>query len=490
MQKFVEKGSPESKLQSAIQGLLIDHPHLAVPLLRLDTVFTTQVDLMGTDGSKLYVNPDEIDKLRAGELRFVLCHESGHLLGQHHFRQSGRNTDQWNVATDLNINSYLIELAGKLGSNLIVPDRVLSDPSQVNDKGQPLSPEKIYANNAPDPEQPGDNPDESKGDESNDDESQDDSTGQSDDSNDDESRNQPDCVDDESTDDSSENGGDTNPQNDESGNFGQSSPENGSDSDSDQSDTDSQNSDPSKVENTQTPSYGGCGAIMPANDDESAGETDPENNPESWASTATQAAAVAKSQGLDSGAMTALFGDHFSPRTNWRQKLARFFSGFARDDYSWKKPNRKYLGLGLVAPGLQSTGCGHWVLGLDVSGSMSGEIKKCVAHMNRIFETVQPEKVTVVYVDSAIKIVDTFQRGEKIILREFVAGGTDFRPLFQYVKDQRIRPEGIVFFTDCYGNWPDKKPRYPVVVATTEAVDSLAERFVPPKGCYVVDVAD
>jgi len=482
MHKFSSvKGSGLQRIEAAIQGLLIDQPHMVIPLLRLEKIESTRVGLMGVDGKHLFFNDAEIVKLTPGELRFVLCHESCHLLGLHHFRQTGRDGDQWNVATDININSQLIAMADKAGSGLQVPANILLDSTQVNDKGFALAPETIYANRAPDPDETGENPEETESGDSDNDESEDSDAGKSSDSDNDESE-----------DESSENDATGNTQNDESGVPGTNSPDEmpGADGPENGSDSDSQDSDSSQVENTQTPSYGGCGAIMPANDDESAGETDPENNPESWAITATQAAAVAKSQGLDSGAMTALFGDHFSPRTNWRQKLARFFSGFARDDYSWKKPNRKYLGLGLVAPGLQSTGCGHWVLGLDVSGSMSGEIKKCVAHMNRIFETVQPEKVTVVYVDSAIKIVDTFQRGEKIILREFVAGGTDFRPLFQYVKDQRIRPEGIVFFTDCYGNWPDKKPRYPVVVATTESIDSLSARFVPPKGCHIVDVAD
>ena len=490
MHKFsaLNTGGALQRINAAVQGLLIDQPHMVIPLLRLEKIQSDKVDLMGVDGAHLYYNESAVCLLTPGELRFVLCHESCHLLGMHHFRQSGRDLEQWNVATDININSQLVTMAEKQGSGLSVPAGLLSDSTQVNDKGAPLAPETIYANRAPDPEQPGDEPEPGDGDSDNDESTDDAGPGESgdDDSETGESNS------DGSGDDSSETEPDTNTQNDESENSDTDcpaesnppdGPENGSDSDSGQNDSNEQDSDQTPVESEQTGSYGGCGAIMPADS-----ESNPENTPEQWAQTVAQSVAVAKSQGLETGEMTALYGDFFSPRTNWRQKMSRYFSGVAKDDYSWAKPNRKYLGLGLVSPGLKSTGCGVWILALDVSGSMTGEIPKCLAHINRIFATVRPEKVYVVYVDSSIKLVDVFTRDQKITLRQFVAGGTDFRPLFNWVTDQKIRPEGMVFFTDCYGAWPDKKPRYPVVIGTTEAIDTLPASCKPPAGVKTVEI--
>ena len=44
-------------------------------------------------------------------------------------------------------------------------------------------------------------------------------------------------------------------------------------------------------------------------------------------------------------------------------------------------------------------------------------------------------------------------------------GGTDFRPVFQYVDELRRKKEfdnlkGLIYFTDGYGTFPEKKPDY------------------------------
>ena len=42
-------------------------------------------------------------------------------------------------------------------------------------------------------------------------------------------------------------------------------------------------------------------------------------------------------------------------------------------------------------------------------------------------------------------------------------GGTDFSSVFQYIKEKRIYPNILVFFTDGYGRSPEKAPGYPVL---------------------------
>lgn len=44
-------------------------------------------------------------------------------------------------------------------------------------------------------------------------------------------------------------------------------------------------------------------------------------------------------------------------------------------------------------------------------------------------------------------------------------GGTDFRPVFQYVEQLRREKEfqnlrGLIYFTDGYGTFPERKPDY------------------------------
>ena len=42
-------------------------------------------------------------------------------------------------------------------------------------------------------------------------------------------------------------------------------------------------------------------------------------------------------------------------------------------------------------------------------------------------------------------------------------GGTDFRPVFNFIKKKNIRCDALIFFTDLEGQFPSKKPSYPVI---------------------------
>jgi predicted metal-dependent peptidase len=41
-------------------------------------------------------------------------------------------------------------------------------------------------------------------------------------------------------------------------------------------------------------------------------------------------------------------------------------------------------------------------------------------------------------------------------------GGTDFRPVFEWVSKDQINPDLLVYFTDAEGQFPEREPAYPV----------------------------
>ena len=42
-------------------------------------------------------------------------------------------------------------------------------------------------------------------------------------------------------------------------------------------------------------------------------------------------------------------------------------------------------------------------------------------------------------------------------------GGTDFRPVFEWLADHDQRPELLVYFTDAQGRFPEHEPNFPVI---------------------------
>ena len=45
---------------------------------------------------------------------------------------------------------------------------------------------------------------------------------------------------------------------------------------------------------------------------------------------------------------------------------------------------------------------------------------------------------------------------------------TDFAPVFKYIKDKRLTPDVLVFFTDGDGACPRANPGYPILWLLTE----------------------
>jgi predicted metal-dependent peptidase len=67
--------------------------------------------------------------------------------------------------------------------------------------------------------------------------------------------------------------------------------------------------------------------------------------------------------------------------------------------------------------------------------------------------------------------VDIFEADDDVKLRMCGGGGTDFRPPFARVRKEGWTPHALVYLTDGYGPFPDKKDAdYPVVWCMTTDV--------------------
>lgn len=116
-----------------------------------------------------------------------------------------------------------------------------------------------------------------------------------------------------------------------------------------------------------------------------------------------------------------------------------------------------------------------FVIAIDTSGSVQGEIvqnflQKTVDVLRSTGSFTRMVDILLIQCDAEIqtmeRITDMDQLEEMVsglVLRGF--GGTDFRPVFDYI-DRRIRegkmeiPDGLLYFTDGVGTYPEKAPEY------------------------------
>ena len=138
----------------------------------------------------------------------------------------------------------------------------------------------------------------------------------------------------------------------------------------------------------------------------------------------------------------------------------------AKSDYSWSRPNRRFIHQGLYLPSPHSENeMGVVVIAVDVSGSVDQrKLSVFCGGVNGILEQTNPEKVIIIYCDMQITRVAEFARDEYPIEFECSGGGgTDLRPPFEYVAENDLNPDVFLYFTYLCGPRPESAPHYPVV---------------------------
>ncbi len=196
-----------------------------------------------------------------------------------------------------------------------------------------------------------------------------------------------------------------------------------------------------------------------------------------WAIAAAQVATAAKQAGKLPGSLERFLDVTPPPKVDWKSQLRRFVNERSKGDYNWMRPQRRFLARGLVLPGLYSEAMGTCVAVSDDSGSVDNEILSALAaEIDAIAATVEPQRLIHISCDADINHVGEFSVGEKFQMVSKGGGGTDFRPPFDYLQTNDIRPSCLVYLTDGYGPFPEEAPDYPVLwVMTTDVVPPWGE---------------
>lgn len=146
--------------------------------------------------------------------------------------------------------------------------------------------------------------------------------------------------------------------------------------------------------------------------------------------------------------------DILNPKLPWNVILANYMDEYAKDDYSWKRPNRRFLPE-FYLPSLHSIALNQMTFGVDVSGSTTGKTLSLIwKEVNYLWETMQPKRARLMTFDSKVQHNEMYEQGTS--LDEIVlvgGGGTDVKPLLDSI--QKEEPMVSLIFTDGYFTMPD-----------------------------------
>lgn len=194
------------------------------------------------------------------------------------------------------------------------------------------------------------------------------------------------------------------------------------------------------------------------------------NSQQTWKRRLVQAAEVAKIQGNLPASLERLVAEEINPTLPWQDILRNLINSLAKADYRTFPPNKRHLWRGIYLPSVRSEGI-EFVVALDNSGSISdGELASFAAEVRGMTEALGEYTIHLLVCDAKVNGEWELTPFSGEIPRRFYGGGgTDFRPVFDWIGEKQIHPACLVYFTDAYGRFPDIEPaNYPVIWVLTE----------------------
>lgn len=187
-----------------------------------------------------------------------------------------------------------------------------------------------------------------------------------------------------------------------------------------------------------------------------------------------QAAQAAKMAGKMPGGIARLVEAWLNVKTPWHQILERFMVELVRsNEYSWSRPNRRFIGQQLYLPGqTNEPKMGEVTVVIDTSGSIDADTLACFGgHVNTVIDQCRPERVRVIYCDATVNHVDVFSSDEyPVPMKAVGGGGTDLERSWSWLNDEGVVPDVAIVLTDMYTGFTED-PGFPVIwAATTDRV--------------------
>lgn len=168
-----------------------------------------------------------------------------------------------------------------------------------------------------------------------------------------------------------------------------------------------------------------------------------------------------------------LVPEYFSHRIGWREILYRYIADHAKSSFSFMPPNMKYLYRGIYLPSLSSDLL-RIVVAIDSSGSIDEALLSTfLGELQSITQQYPNYEIDLITADMKVQSHEVYLPGELLNYEIKGRGGTDFRPVFEFIDRFIDYPTLLLYFTDGMGHYPENAPPYDLLWIMPE------EREVP-----------
>lgn len=151
-----------------------------------------------------------------------------------------------------------------------------------------------------------------------------------------------------------------------------------------------------------------------------------------------------------------------NPKLPWNRILQKYLQSFAKNDYSFRKPNRRFFPKHHL-PSLYSNNLMDIAIAVDTSGSVSDrDFLRFISETHSILRMMKPEKIHLIQFDTQIKSVDVIKNTNDLSKTTFTGrGGTYIDPVVKWANENK--PQLLLVFTDGHYSFPKESTKIPVI---------------------------
>jgi predicted metal-dependent peptidase len=166
-----------------------------------------------------------------------------------------------------------------------------------------------------------------------------------------------------------------------------------------------------------------------------------------------------------------------SRRIDWKTLLRKWLFERIRGDWKTYPFSKKHIWRNIYLPSVALDVPSHVVLAIDTSGSVpDSELSKVFVEVQN-YRDIFPSQLTVIQCDAKIQHIQEYESEDYAPASKKVTvlgrGGTDFRPVFDWIKEQHfVSLPILIYATDGYGAFPEIQPNFPVIwIAFQKSID-------------------
>ncbi|QDF30363.1 DUF2201 family putative metallopeptidase [Halarcobacter anaerophilus] len=202
-------------------------------------------------------------------------------------------------------------------------------------------------------------------------------------------------------------------------------------------------------------------------------EIDDEKDEEQWEYAATLAKEVAQRKSLMPSGFERFAKKMKAKNIDWRFELYNAINRHMRNNYAFMPPNKKHIYRGIALPSLASDTL-SLVVAIDTSGSIKDELLGAfIEEFKSIMQNFPSVAIELIIADAKVQGHYSFQGGDELKFSLKGGGGTDYRPVFEYIEANLPMSSMLLYFTDGEGIFPKIPPPYEVLWALSNKKNKI-----------------